>query len=49
MAQQKLGDRFDIREFHDTVLENGAIPLEILEAKVNAWVAETSKSVNGRK
>ena len=49
MAQQKLGDRFDIREFHDTVLENGAIPLEILEAKVNTWVAEASKSVKGRK
>ena len=49
MAQQKLGDKFDIREFHDTVLENGAIPLEILEAKVNAWVAEASKSGNDKK
>ena len=34
-AQQELGDKFDQREFHDTVLKNGSLPLEILEEQVN--------------
>ncbi|WP_224996213.1 DUF885 family protein [Cesiribacter sp. SM1] len=39
-AKQELGDRFDIREFHDVVLTNGALPLNILEDMVNDWVAQ---------
>jgi uncharacterized protein (DUF885 family) len=38
-AQQTLGDRFDIRGFHDTVLGGGAMPLAILERRVNDWVS----------
>ncbi|MGI8436766.1 MAG: DUF885 domain-containing protein [Chthoniobacterales bacterium] len=38
-AQQSLGDQFDQREFHDVVLKNGALPLEILEQQVNAYIA----------
>jgi uncharacterized protein (DUF885 family) len=38
-ARQQLGDDFDIREFHDVVLKNGALPLDILEEVVNSWVA----------
>jgi uncharacterized protein (DUF885 family) len=34
-AQQELGDKFDQREFHDSVLKNGSLPLEILEEQVN--------------
>ena len=37
-AEKQLGDKFDIRSFHDTVLGAGAVPLDVLEANVNAWV-----------
>ena len=37
-AQGQLGDKFDQREFHDTLLKNGALPLEILEEQVNAYI-----------
>ena len=37
-AQQELGEKFDQREFHDTVLHNGALPLEILEEQVNLYI-----------
>ncbi len=42
-AESELGARFDIREFHDTVLGGGALPLELLERRVNEWIA-TRKS-----
>ena len=37
-AQKSLGARFDIRGFHDTVLGGGAMPLELLERRVNTWI-----------
>lgn len=37
-SQQELGAKFDQREFHDAVLKNGALPLEILEEQVNAYI-----------
>jgi uncharacterized protein (DUF885 family) len=39
-AEQQLGDRFDIRGFHDAVLDQGALPLDILEKQVNVWIAQ---------
>ncbi|MGE0453992.1 MAG: DUF885 family protein [Vicinamibacteria bacterium] len=39
-AQQELGARFDVRAFHDLVLGAGSLPLEVLDARVKAWVAE---------
>ncbi|MEW6982629.1 DUF885 family protein [Colwelliaceae bacterium 6471] len=41
-AKQKLGDKFDIREFHDVVLTSGAVPLNVLETMVNDYIAKTS-------
>ncbi|MBI4055872.1 MAG: DUF885 domain-containing protein [Elusimicrobia bacterium] len=37
-AQERLGVRFDIRKFHDTVLENGSVPLPVLRRLVREWV-----------
>ena len=38
-AEQALGPRFDIREFHDQVLSTGSLPLTVLEEKIDAWIA----------
>jgi len=37
-AQDQLGERFDIRAFHDQILGGGALPLDVLDARVNAWI-----------
>ena len=37
-ATEKLGDKFDVREFHDQLLNRGALPLDILEQRINAWI-----------
>jgi uncharacterized protein (DUF885 family) len=38
-AEKALGKKFDVKEFHDEVLKDGAIPLDVLEAKINRWIA----------
>lgn len=38
-AQKALGDRFDIRAFHDEILDGGALPLDVLDSRVNDWIA----------
>jgi len=42
-AKQALGPRFDLRAFHDAVLENGALPLDVLEAQIDGWIAREKK------
>jgi uncharacterized protein (DUF885 family) len=37
-AMDRLGAKFDLRRFHDVVLENGALPLTLLERQVDAWI-----------
>jgi uncharacterized protein (DUF885 family) len=41
-AEKALGDRFDVRAFHDKLLGMGALPLSILEVEMRAWIAEQS-------
>jgi uncharacterized protein (DUF885 family) len=40
-AQQELGPRFDVRDFHREVLVDGALPLDVLEAKIVRWIDAT--------
>jgi prolyl oligopeptidase len=37
-AERGLGDRFDVRAFHDELLGAGALPLDVLESRMDAWV-----------
>ena len=45
-AEQTLGDRFDIRSFHDRVLAAGSIPLPLLEERIDNWIDEQRQLVN---
>ena len=39
-AKEALGDKFDLRDFHDVVLKNGAVPLDILELYIDKYIQE---------
>jgi uncharacterized protein (DUF885 family) len=38
-AQRELGDRFDVRKFHNAVLDNGPLPLDVLEREIDRWIS----------
>jgi uncharacterized protein (DUF885 family) len=40
-SKKELGDKFDIRAFHDQILGGGALPLDVLDARITAWIAAT--------
>jgi uncharacterized protein (DUF885 family) len=43
-ATRQLGPQFDIRRFHDQVLDSGALPLELLDARLKAWVSQQPRN-----
>ncbi|GAA4272641.1 DUF885 domain-containing protein [Aquimarina gracilis] len=48
-AKKELGDQFDIREFHDVVLTNGPVPLNVLEDLIADWVTSKKENSNDKK
>jgi uncharacterized protein (DUF885 family) len=42
-AQQQLGDRFDLRKFHDEVLGAGILPLTVLDQRIDQWIQQQKK------
>jgi uncharacterized protein (DUF885 family) len=42
-AQGRLGERFDLRDFHDVILRGGALPLDLLEAGLETWIEEVAE------
>ena len=46
-AQKELGSKFDIREFHDQVIDSGALPLDVLEQQINEWIAQNQGTAAG--
>ncbi|MDY7098057.1 MAG: DUF885 domain-containing protein [Pseudomonadota bacterium] len=48
-AEDRLGTDFDLRAFHDTVLENGSIPLNVLEMHVERWIQDEQIRINREK
>ena len=42
-AEKALGPKFDIRRFHDAVLLQGAVPLEVLDRQIDAWIERERK------
>jgi uncharacterized protein (DUF885 family) len=46
-AKAQLGDKFDIKKFHDEILNGGAMPLELLQERLQSWIKQqTAKNGN---
>ncbi len=42
-AEKALGEKFDLRAFHDTIIGNGSLPIAILEEIINDWISDQKK------
>ena len=49
VAKNELGTRYDIRAFHDEILNGGALPLDVLDTRVTAWIAEQKSDKQNKK
>jgi uncharacterized protein (DUF885 family) len=47
-AKEQLGDKFSIREFHDQVIDSGALPMDVLETRIHSWVASSKGTSTGK-
>jgi uncharacterized protein (DUF885 family) len=45
-ARKELGEKFEIRNFHDEVLNGGAVPLDVLELRINTWIAAQKQAAS---
>ena len=45
-SKAALGERFDIRRFHNALLDDGALPLDVLDARIDAWIARERRRVD---
>ena len=45
-AKKQLGDKFDLRRFHDVILQDGPIPLKMLDEQVQAWTKEVANETS---
>ena len=43
-AQRELGPKFDLRAFHDALLDSGPLPLDVLEGKIDGWIRERKQA-----
>jgi uncharacterized protein (DUF885 family) len=46
-ARRELGSKFDIRRFHEAILGSGALPMDVLETKIDDWIARENAGSNG--
>lgn len=47
-AEERLGPKFDLKDFHEAVLKNGALPLDLLDREVSAWIEATASAPAAR-
>jgi uncharacterized protein (DUF885 family) len=47
-AKEQLGDKFSIRDFHDQIIDSGALPMDVLETRIHSWVAANKGNATGK-
>jgi len=46
-AERELGGKYDIRAFHDEILNGGALPMDVMDARVTAWISSQKSAAAG--